>query len=299
MTDAAGPLDQRALRRAFGAFPTGVTITTTLDEAGAPVGFTANSFTSVSLDPPLLLVCLACTASSYEAFRATSRFAVNVLAAGQREASATFATRGADKFAAVRWAARATGAPVLDGVAAWFDCETDSLAPAGDHVILIGRVVAFGDAAAEPLGYWRGAYVRFGAGEGAAGGVRVAEIVERRREALIRVAPDGRAALPSAAAFGPATDAASLVGQLARAGLVAELPFVFASYDAGDIHTVVYRGAAHDAPEPAEGWRFTPFDALPLDRMDAAEAQALRAYVAERAAHAYGRYLGDASTWTA
>jgi flavin reductase (DIM6/NTAB) family NADH-FMN oxidoreductase RutF len=299
MTDAASPLDQRALRRAFGAFPTGVTITTTLDETGDPVGFTANSFTSVSLDPPLLLVCLARTASSFSAFAATPRFAVNVLAAGQREASATFATRGADKFAAVRWAARTTGAPVLDGVAAWFDCETDSVAPAGDHVILVGRVVGFGDAAAEPLGYWRGAYVRFGPAEDAAGGVRVAAIVERRREALIRFGADGRASLPSAAAFGPAGDAASLVGQLAQAGVWAELPFVFASYDAGDTHTVVYRGAAHDAPDPAGDWRFTPFDALPFDRIDPAEARALRAYVAERAAHAYGRYVGDASTWTA
>jgi flavin reductase (DIM6/NTAB) family NADH-FMN oxidoreductase RutF len=299
MSDAHDALDPRALRRAFGAFPTGVTIATTLDEAGAPVGFTANSFTSVSLTPPLLLVCLAETASSYAAFAATDRFAVNVLAAAQREASATFATRGADKFAAVRWRGAVTGAPVIEGAAAWFDCRVERLAPAGDHAILVGRVVAFEDGLAEPLGYWRGAYVRFGPAEAAPprAGLRVSAIVERRRAALVRIGADGRAALPSAEAFGPATDAGSLVGQLSRAGVWAELPFVFASYDAADTHVVVYRGAAHDAADPAAPWTFAPFEALPFDRMDPAEAQALRAYVEERAAHAYSRYVGDASTW--
>jgi flavin reductase (DIM6/NTAB) family NADH-FMN oxidoreductase RutF len=297
MSDVTTEIDPRALRRAFGAFPTGVTIVTTLDGAGAPVGFTANSFTSVSLTPPLLLACLAETASSYPAFRETTRFAVNVLSAGQREASATFATRGADKFAAVRWRREETGAPVIEGAAAWFDCRTESIQKAGDHALLLGRVLAFGDSAAEPLGYWRGAYVRFGPAEAATQGLRVSAIVERRREALVRVGADGRASLPSAASFGPATDPASLVGMLSRAGVWAELPFVFASYDHGDTHTVVYRGAAHDAPEPGPGWRFVPFDLLPFDRMEPPEAGALRAYVDERAAHAYGRYVGDASTW--
>lgn len=298
MTDA---IDPRALRRAFGAFATGVTISTTLDPAGQPVGFTANSFSSVSLDPPLLLVCLAETASSYPAFRDAGRFAVNVLGAEQRALSTQFATRGADKFAGVAWRMAETGAPVLDGSIAWFDCVTHALVPAGDHVILIGRVVAFGTEDRPPLGYVRGGYIAFGAGGDAlsphAGGVRVSAVVERRREALLRRDGDGLR-LPSAAAFGPATNPESLLGALAAAGVWAELPFVFASYDEGETHHVVYRGAAHDAADPGEGWVFAPFEALPLHAMPAHEARMLRLYATERAAHAYGRYVGDAVTWT-
>jgi flavin reductase (DIM6/NTAB) family NADH-FMN oxidoreductase RutF len=301
MTDQTAAIDPRALRRAFGAFATGVTIVTTRDGGGAPVGFTANSFASVSLDPPLLLVCLASTASSYPAFRETEGFAVNILSAAQRGLSTAFATRGVDKFAGVDWTGRTTGAPVLDGAVAWFDCRMHEIVPAGDHVILIGRVVDFAANDSAPLGYCRGAYVTFGLdGEALsphAGGVCVSAIVERRREALLQVAPDGACRLPSARAFGPATTPDSLLGRLSATGVWAELPFVFASYDVGETHCVVYRGAAPDAADPPEGWRFAPFDALPFDRMPPGEADVLRLYVEERAAHAYGRYVGDAATW--
>ncbi|MGF1659107.1 MAG: flavin reductase family protein [Rubrimonas sp.] len=302
MTSETDPDARRsALRRAFGAFPTGVTIVATLDAQGAPTGFTANSFTSVSLDPPLLLVCLAHSAATYAAFETAEHFAVSVLGATQREASRIFATRGADKFATVRWRAEATGAPVIEGAAAWFDCAMERRIKAGDHTILLGRIAAFGEASIEPLGYWRGAYVGFGPEGGATaprgGGVRVSAIVERRRSALLRIGPDGAAALPSADAFGPAGAPGSLLGQLGAAGVWAELPFVFESCDAGHMHHVVYRGAAPDAPDPAPGWRFAPFDDLPLARMAPHEAATLRRYVDERAAHAYGRYVGDQGGW--
>ena len=301
MTDDAQPIDPRALRRAFGAFATGVTIVTSRDGEDAPIGFTANSFASVSLDPPLLLVCLAETAASFPAFRDAGRFAVNLLGAQQRALSTAFATRGVDKFAGVRWSERATGAPVLNGAIGWFDCRTHDIVSAGDHAILIGRVVAFETSDGAPLGYCRGAYVSFGL-DGAAlsphpGGVRVAAIVERRREALLRIGEDGRATLPAAAAFGPASDRESLLGRLSGAGVWAELPFVFASYDSGPTHWVVYRGSAPDAPDPPAPWRFAPFDRLPLDGMAPGEADVLRLYVEERDAHAYGRYVGDAETW--
>lgn len=300
MTDPE-PIDPRALRRAFGAFATGVTIATTLDAEGAPVGFTANSFSSVSLEPPLLLVCLAETALSFAAFRDAGRFAVNILGAQQRSLSTAFATRGADKFNGVPWRPERTGAPVIEGAVAWFDCETHQIVPAGDHAILLGRVVAFGTTDGAPLGYCRGAYVSFGLDGAAlsphAGGVRVSAIVERRREALLRVAEGESPRLPGAAAFGPSTSPESLLGRLGAAGVRPDLPFVFASYDEGDTHHVVYRGAAIGAPDPAPGWRFVPFDALPLDAMAPGEADVLRLYVDERAAHAYGRYVGDAATW--
>ncbi|MGC1503740.1 MAG: flavin reductase family protein [Sulfitobacter sp.] len=151
--------DPRALRHAFGSFMTGVTVVTTHAPDGTPLGFTANSFTSVSLDPPLLLVCLAKSSSNYAAFCAANGFAVNVLAETQIEISNTFARPVDDRFAAVKWRAGPQGAPVLEGVSAWFDCTMHRTVDAGDHMILIGEVKAFDANAAPGLGYAQGAYV--------------------------------------------------------------------------------------------------------------------------------------------
>ncbi len=288
MTDAAPSLDPRELRRAFGSFPTGVTICATLDPQGAPVGFTANSFTSVSLDPPLLLVCLSAAASSHDAFVAAGRFGVSVLGEDQRETSTLFATRGADKFAAVAWAPRVTGAPLIDGAVARFDCTTERVLPAGDHVVLMGRVVAFDWRRAAPLGYCRGAYVSFGLDAGSfdapQGGLRAAAVVERAGSVLLDLR-GARPALPAAAAFGPADRPGTLLGTLAAAGAAAELPFLFAAHDDGPAHVVVYRGALPPgAPDPAPGWGFVKLADLPLAAMAPGDAMVLRRFAAERAA---------------
>lgn len=295
--------DPRALRRAFGSFATGVTITTTLASDGQPVGFTANSFTSVSLEPPLLMVCLAETASSWPSFRDAGFFAVNILAEAQREVSTRFATRGADKFASVGWREGKSGAPLIDGTVAWFDCRTERIIPAGDHAILLGRVIDFGCSDGAPLGYCRGAYVRFGLDGTAftphAGGVRVSAIIEQRGAVLLREDTE-RSGLPCAMAFGPAEDPGSLLGQLEQAGVRTSLPFVFASYDVGDTHHVVYRGlTTPDQSTRQREWRFVDLADLPVDRMDPAEADMLRRYGREREAWAYGRYVGDALTSSA
>lgn len=150
--------DPRALRDAFGAFLTGVTVVTTHNADGAPIGFTANSFTSVSLDPPLLLVCLARTSRNYAALTGAKGFAVNILSEGQKDVSNTFARPVEDRFAAVEWRSGPFGSPVFSGVAAWFDCAMHALVDAGDHVILIGRVEAFDNSGKTGLGYARGGY---------------------------------------------------------------------------------------------------------------------------------------------
>ena len=154
------PIHPRALRNAFGAFLTGVTVVTAKDAEGRPIGFTANSFASVSLDPPLLLVCLARRSSNYAALTGAAGFAVNILAEAQEAVSNTFARPSDDRFAAVDWAFGPHGAPVIAGAAAWFDCAMHEVIDAGDHAILIGRVEAFADAGANGLGYARGAYVK-------------------------------------------------------------------------------------------------------------------------------------------
>lgn len=155
--------DKLALRRALGAFATGVTIVTApAGSSGAPVGFTANSFTSVSLDPPLLLVCLAHTARGYRVFREAQGFAVNVLAAEQEAIARLFAMPGADKFADTPWRPGATGAPLIEGCLATFDCAMHQRLTAGDHDILMGRVLGFARREGEALLFHGGAYQRLG-----------------------------------------------------------------------------------------------------------------------------------------
>lgn len=154
------PEDKIALRAAFGAFLTGVTVVTTKTEAGEPVGFTANSFTSVSLDPPLLLICIAKASQNLDNFLSAPGYAVNILAEGQEALSRRFAGPVADRFAGVGWRDGPAGAPVLDGVCGWFDCEMHDQVEAGDHVILIGRVEGYDHSADRALGYARGGYFR-------------------------------------------------------------------------------------------------------------------------------------------
>jgi flavin-dependent trigonelline monooxygenase, reductase component len=151
-------LDRQALRGAFGSFPTGVTIVTTRDSDGRPRGMTANSFTSVSLDPALLLVCIGHGAASFPAFAQCRAFAVNVLRADQEDVSALFASRSALKFEGIDTVTRHTGAPVLTDCMTWFDCTVHERVHAGDHTVLFGRIEQFDTSHAAPLGFSRGRY---------------------------------------------------------------------------------------------------------------------------------------------
>ena len=153
--------DARTLRDALGCFATGVTVVTTLDADGQPVGLTANSFTSVSLDPPLLLVCIAKSAGSLAAMEAAENFAVNVLHIGQQPTSNLFARSGEDRFAATPWSRGHNGAPLLSGALVNFECRRHALHEGGDHVILVGEVIrARFEPRRDPLLYFRGKYRR-------------------------------------------------------------------------------------------------------------------------------------------
>jgi flavin reductase (DIM6/NTAB) family NADH-FMN oxidoreductase RutF len=153
--------DARTLRDALGCFATGVTVVTCIDGEGRPFGLTANSFTSVSLDPPLLLVCVHRDAASAAALTGASHFAVNVLQTGQQPASIRFSTRAEDRFGQGDWSEGEYGAPVLKESLSVFECERDALHEGGDHHILVGRVLkASFDPSLDPLLYFRGKYRR-------------------------------------------------------------------------------------------------------------------------------------------
>ncbi len=153
--------DPRTLRDALGCFATGVTVVTCLDEGGKPAGLTVNSFTSVSLDPPLLLVCIHKQAASAGALTGAPCFAVNVLQTGQRPQSITFAARVEDRFGQAPWACGEGGAPILEESLGVFECERFAVYDGGDHHILVGRVVkASFDSSLDPLLFFRGRYRR-------------------------------------------------------------------------------------------------------------------------------------------
>jgi flavin reductase (DIM6/NTAB) family NADH-FMN oxidoreductase RutF/pimeloyl-ACP methyl ester carboxylesterase len=153
--------DARTLRDAMGCFASGITIVTSRAPDGTPIGLTANSFTSVSLDPPLLLVSIANTAGSAAALKEASHFAVNVLQTGQQLASNRFAGKGEDRFAATAWRTGETGMPLLDGSLGSFECKQHAIHDGGDHFLLVGEVVrAQFEPRRDPLLYFRGKYRR-------------------------------------------------------------------------------------------------------------------------------------------
>jgi flavin reductase (DIM6/NTAB) family NADH-FMN oxidoreductase RutF len=155
------PQDIRALRSAFGCFSTGVTIVTACAPDGRRVGLTANSFTSVSLDPPLALACIDSRSASLAVLEDAGAFAVNVLHAEQQEVAKRFTCKMADRFDGLDVDTWRTGAPILAGCMANFDCELDHVFSAGDHRVCIGRVVKLSyNSVDEPLIFIRGRYRR-------------------------------------------------------------------------------------------------------------------------------------------
>ena len=153
--------DPRTLRDALASFATGVTVVTCFDAERQPFGLTANSFTSVSLEPPLLLVCVHRKAQSAAALTAAEHFAVNVLQTGQQPASIRFSTRSDDRFGPNDWSPGELGAPVLKESLAVFECKRHAVHEGGDHYILVGEVVkASFDPSIDPLLFFRGKYRR-------------------------------------------------------------------------------------------------------------------------------------------
>jgi flavin reductase (DIM6/NTAB) family NADH-FMN oxidoreductase RutF len=310
-------IDPIALRRAFGTFVTGVTVITTREADGTPRGMTANSFTSVSLDPPLLLVCVAKSASSYEAFTSADCFAVNILHEGQVDVSATFASKSPDKFQSVNHDRVHTGAPVLTDSLTWFDCSLFNSVDAGDHAILIGQVRAFGTSPTAPLGFCRGRYASvkdpLPNGWLAWHGMIIGYLIEAGDGLLLRSDGKGGWVLPSARRRMADSQLVLDGGDALR--LVPEETFLYSVFDIADSDPgyLVYRarlaGERAGINLPAD-LRFFPVYDLPYETIATHELRSmLRRYVRERLAGRFGIYMdsddggrvamidGEARTW--
>ena len=172
--------DTAHLRRVLGAFPTGVTVIAALVQGG-PVGMAVSSFTSVSLEPPMVLACINRASTTWPVLAPAPMFGVSVLAADQQRACRQLSARGGDRFADLAWHTTSHGAVLLDGVAAWLECSTEDVHAAGDHDIVVLRVHDLGQGpSVPPLVFHRSAF-RHLAPQGSAG-----------REGLV---PDGDMAL--------------------------------------------------------------------------------------------------------
>jgi flavin-dependent trigonelline monooxygenase, reductase component len=291
--------DARALRDAFGAFLTGVTVVTTFNEDGAPIGFTANSFTSVSLDPPLLLVCLAKTSRNYAVLTSASGFGINILAEDQKDVSNTFARPVEDRFAAVDWQRGPFGSPVFSDVAAWFDCSMHELVDAGDHVILLGRIEALDNSGRTGLGYARGGYFTPALAEksllaNADGGLLLGAAAERDGEILLLDDGQGGWTLP----FTPKTEGEGMEALeqffASEAGLTIQTGLLYSVYEdtkTGRQHVVYRASLGEGAPKVG---RLFPVRDLPLDAIsDNAVRELVKRYAAESTLGNFGVYFGN------
>lgn len=152
--------EQARFREVLGHFATGVTVVTALED-GLPVGFTCQAFSSLSLDPPMVVIAPAKSSTSWPRMVAAGAFCINIIGEHQEALCRNFAVSGGDKFAGVGWHTGAGGTPVLDGVLAWIECRLGIVHDAGDHELVTGHVIDLGVSDGSPLLFYRGGFGRF------------------------------------------------------------------------------------------------------------------------------------------
>ena len=292
-------LDPQHLRRAFGSFLTGVTVVTTVDAAGNRYGFTANSFTSVSIEPPLLLVCPGKFLSSFDAFRTCTHFVVNILAEGQEDIANIFAGFKGDRFAQVEWSPNEKGVPVLGHAATYFSCDTHQIIPAGDHVILMGEVTEFKKSDQRGLGYSSGRFFSLGLERDAAmphpdsqsvAGV----IVEHKGHILLQDTPQGWS-LPHVTIDADHSARQTLADYFNTANMPLTLGKAFSIFSDRPSGTrFTYIQAQVTADHSNSLGTFVPISNLSNYRMRSeAEKSMLARYALERVTGHFGLYVGN------
>lgn len=297
--------DPELLRSAFGRFMTGVTVVTARAADGGNVGFTANSFTSVSLDPPLLLVCPGRHLSSFDVFSTTDHFAINILAEGQEAVSNTFAADKGDRFSKADWAADTNGCALISGRTAAFSCTVTQRVDAGDHLVLLGRVTDF-DATDRPgLGYNNGGYFslskeRQANAPASASQLSVGSVILVHQDNIL-LTRDNK--LPSVQLDDHTGARRALSVYLHSIGLDAHMGPVYSVYDnpnsgpksgsKSGIHHVVLRARIADVPTDC------PLKSVPINSFEQGPAKTdmqhliLRRFAQEHRTQSFGLYLGD------
>ena len=294
---------RRAIRDALGTFLTGVTVVTTSDAEGQFRGITANSFTSVSLDPPLVLVCVDQRAASYDVFTTAAGYAVNILGQDHQHLAERFATKRPDKFDDVDTITTELGNPVLHDAIAWLDCRTTDVHTIGDHAVLVGHVQDFGGEGGQPLGFHQGRFVSFNpiaSTTASAGEAEVTFVIEDPAgNVALRKRDDGAFSLPSARMALVNLHDSGLEAAARRctgAAVTVDLLYSFYTDESTGRLTVTYRGRVVDGGSvPADGCTFLALEDSLWPRVgDSVELAVLQRYRVERDAQRFGIYSGTA-----
>ncbi|GII67464.1 flavin reductase [Sphaerisporangium krabiense] len=293
--------DPLLFRRTMGRFPTGVTVVTTRDDAGRPWGMTANSFTSVSLTPPLISVCVDRRAGSFSAFSGCGMFGVSILAEHQRDLAVRFATPLDDKFTGLATREDHPGAILMSGAAATLACSVHTRVDIGDHVMLVGAVEECALGQSAPLGYCDGSFfttagVDTPVGERRPGRrILVGWLVEYDARILLsRDAATGAWRLPvGPLQAGPTMSAALVDTSRALMGQVIEPEFLYSAIDLSESETChVYRARPSVLPEQTRDLRLFAEDEIPWAELSHSSMQViLRRYFDERVSDRFGIYL--------
>ena len=290
---------QQELRKAFGTFMTGVTVVTTFSPEGSAVGFTANSFTSVSLTPPLVLVCPSTALTSFDAFNQCKTFTVNILAEDQKDIANVFARPVEDRFSQVEWRTDSVGCPLFEGVAASFSCSVHNRVEAGDHILLIGHVEAFDEHEKPGLGYSNGGYFSLGLERYAAELPRAAKpthvgaIIEYEDRVLLTSTKEGWRP-PEVEVKHRAGSLLKLRNHLLQSKIDVQFGPVYSVFENREgEYSTYYRGFCHDDVTQDVG------EYIPVDQLDSLQyttpaiADMMKRWVLERRHGVFRFYVGD------
>ena len=295
--------DKNDLRSAFGTFATGVTVVTTNQKDGVPRGFTANSFSSVSLNPPMLLVCIAKTAQSFEIFRDSKYFAINVLSEKQRAVAGLFSSQRTDKFDLTSWKKGSRDLPLLDSCLAHFVCHKTNFQEIGDHAVMIGLIEDYLHYPGDPLGYFRGDYFSVGLEHSLVNMVnkesntRVGAILESDRQVLFIKDRENNLSLPKT----PSNNK-SLLGledYLKGLNLMFNLDFLYSVYEDQEmnVHMIFYHGKFSGGGN--KNTVSLNLEEIPLDRIkNLAERTMIKRYCEEYHHGRFGIYQGNETEGT-
>ncbi len=294
-------LDRTLLRKTLGQFLTGVTIVTTMTKDNEPLGFTANSFTSVSLEPPLVLVCVAKNANCCEVFSEAKQYAVNILAESQQQLSNTFASPIEDRFENTQWTTKSTGSPVFNDTVGWLDCTMHQVIDGGDHLILIGEVIAFDQSPQLPLGYFQGNYFSVGMAPKALAAIgdkqahtSIGIVIDQNRSLYLVKSTGGKLDFPHATANSDDDAHEQLDHYLEKLGLNLDEKILFSVVEeAKGSLAIYYRCHGLGNPKLNDG-QFYDFDNIPWSELSSkAMSVMVKRYIQERNHDVFGVYFGN------
>ena len=296
--------DNLEYRKTLGKFVTGVTIITTCEKDGTPRGFTANSFTSVSLEPPLILICIGDFNEGLELFKNSEYFAVNILNEAQVDISNLFAQSVKNKFEEIKWSNSKFGVPIIKGALAWLECKNFDQIRSGDHLILIGNVKNFHNEGGYPLAYYNGNYISFNNETSLVNAMEkdsktiIGAIIEKNNSILFfDDSKNNILKLPVIGENGEPSNTTKLVNKYSNIGLKMRLDFVYSVYEDKrlDAVCIYYRSKGYETIP--KGYKYVKFNDINWEKIkDKALVIMLKRYIEEANQGDFAVYMGNETT---